>query len=299
MPSCIRIIALTIIVLLGMAANSLLARAALGSHLIGALPFTAIRLASGAIMLLVLALLTGTRPKSPHLLMPILLFLYALAFAYGYEQLGAATGTLFLFFSIQATMLAWEVRRGYRLSGMQWVGSGITLAGLWVLVGGISQRPDLFGMVLMLGAGAAWAGYSLLGKKSIDHLAATTANFLYSGLAAIIMLAIYALMKTSHHEAINISFAGLYYTILIGAITSALVYVIWYILMQELSGITSAVIQMLVPVIVVISSAPLLGEHLTPHLLGAGAAMLAGILMVTIANKKEDSRKSEERGRDT
>ncbi|MBN6743094.1 DMT family transporter, partial [Acidithiobacillus sp. MC6.1] len=132
-----------------------------------------------------------------------------------------------------------------------------------------------------------------------DHLAATTANFLYSGFAAIIMLGIYALMKTIHHVVINISFAGLYYTILIGAITSALVYVIWYMLMKELSGITSAVIQMLVPVIVVISSAPLLGEHLTPRLLGAGAAMLAGILMVTLANKKEDSRKSKDRDKDT
>ncbi|MEY2333889.1 hypothetical protein GL267_008365 [Acidithiobacillus ferrianus] len=53
-----------------------------------------------------LVVVTKIRPRLHHLLIPMMLFVYALAFAYGYEQLGAATGTLFLFFAIQATMLA-------------------------------------------------------------------------------------------------------------------------------------------------------------------------------------------------
>ena len=281
--SRVRIILLTLIVLFGMAGNSLLARAALGGRLIGPLPFTAIRLASGAAILIVLMAVTRTRPKLHHLLMPVMLFFYALAFAYGYEQLGAATGTLFLFFAIQATMLAWEIRGGHRLSKLQWTGSGVTLVGLWVLVGGISHVPKLLGIGLMLGAGAAWAGYSILGKSSMDDLATTTANFTYSGLAAIILLAIYAVIEHWHHEAIHISIEGVYYSILIGAITSALIYVLWYILIKELTGVTSAVIQMLVPVIVVISAVPLLGEQITIRLILAGATMLSGILLVTLS----------------
>ena len=70
---------------------------------------------------------------------------------------------------------------------------------------------------------------------------------------------------------------------LVGAITSALIYVLWYTLMKELRGVTSAVIQMLVPVIVVISAAPLLGEQITTRLILAAATMLAGILLVTIS----------------
>ena len=281
--SRVRVILLTLIVLFGMAGNSLLARAALGGHLIGPLPFTAIRLASGAAILIVLMMVTKARPRLHHLLMPMMLFVYALAFAYGYEQIGAATGTLFLFFAIQATMLAWEIRGGYRLSKLQWIGSGITLVGLWVLVGGISHLPKLLGIGLMTGAGAAWAGYSILGKSSMDDLATTTANFVYSGLAAIILLVIYAAIESWHHEVIHISLAGIYYSMLVGAITSALVYVLWYILMKELRGVTSAVIQMLVPVIVVISAAPLLGEQITTRLILAAATMLAGILLVTIS----------------
>ncbi|MHB8115022.1 MAG: hypothetical protein ACYDC7_02090 [Acidithiobacillus ferrivorans] len=53
--------------------------------------------------------------------------------------------------------------------------------------------------------------------------------------------------------------------------------------MKELRGATSAVIQMLVPVIVVISAAPLLGEQITTRLILAAATMLAGLLLVTIS----------------
>ena len=104
--SRVRIILLTLIVLFGMAGNSLLARAALGGHLIGPLPFTTIRLTSGAVILIVLMAVTKTRPKLHHLLMPFMLFFYALAFAYGYEQLGAATGTLFLFLLLVTSPMA-------------------------------------------------------------------------------------------------------------------------------------------------------------------------------------------------
>ncbi|WP_163097789.1 EamA family transporter [Acidithiobacillus ferrianus] len=94
---------------------------------------------------------------------------------------------------------------------------------------------------------------------------------------------IYAAIEIWHHEVIHISLAGIYYSTFIGAITSALIYVLWYILMKELRGVTSAVIQMLVPVIVAISSAPLLVEQITTRLILAGATMLTGILLVTIS----------------
>ncbi|MBN6742303.1 EamA family transporter [Acidithiobacillus sp. MC6.1] len=96
-------------------------------------------------------------------------------------------------------------------------------------------------------------------------------------------MVIYTAIESWHHEVIHISLAGIYYSMLVGAITSALVYVLWYILMKELRGVTSAVIQMLVPVIVVISAAPLLGEQITTRLILTASTMLAGILLVTIS----------------
>lgn len=181
----IRLYLLIIVVLLGMASNSLLARAALGNHWIDPLSFTVARLASGAMILLGLSLVRRKRPIL-YPLMPLMLWIYAMAFAYGYVKLGAATGTLFLFFAIQAGMMGWEIRLGYQLSRLQWTGSGLTLLGLWLLVGNTAHVPNIPGTILMLCAGMAWAAYSVLGRQSKDNLASTTANFLFAALGALL-----------------------------------------------------------------------------------------------------------------
>lgn len=271
---------LSVVVLLGMAGNSLLARFALGNHWIDPLPFTTARLASGAGMLLLLSLATRTRPFLQPL-MPIMLWLYAIAFAYGYMRLGAATGTLFLFFAIQAAMLAWEIRLGYRLSTVQWVGSALTLLGLWLLLGDAAVLPSLSGAVLMLGAGVAWAAYSIMGRNSKNNLASTSANFIYSAIAALIFYAVSAGANSA--AGMVVTQKGVMLAVISGAITSALVYVLWYRLMKILPGAVSATMQMIIPVLVALGAVPLLNEPLSPQLLLAGAVMLSGILMVTVA----------------
>ena len=280
MMQSVRLGFLIVVVLLGMASNSLLARAALGNHWIDPLSFTVVRLASGAIILLVLSLVRKKRPLL-YPLMPFMLWIYAMAFAYGYVKLGAATGTLFLFFAIQAGMLGWEIRLGYQLSRLQWTGSGLTLLGLWLLVGNAAHVPSLSGTILMLCAGMAWAAYSVLGRQSRDNLASTTANFLYAALGAMI---IYIVFSNGYSSKL-ITQKGLIFAIVSGAFSSALIYVLWYSLMKKLSGTTSAVIQMFIPVIVAAGAVPLLNEPLSQRLIGAGVVMISGILMVTLSKK--------------
>lgn len=275
----LRLSLLILTVLAGMAGNSLFARAALGSHLIDPLTFTVIRLSSGALILLGLSLANGKRPVL-YPAMPFMLAIYALAFAYGYVKLGAATGTLFLFFSIQAGMLAWEIYRGYRLSTWQWAGSILTLSGLWRLVGNDVQVSSISGIVLMLCAGMAWAAYSILGKRSADNLASTTANFMYAALG---LLAVYIAIQNDYSIMITIN--GVLYAAISGAFTSALVYVLWYRLLKKLSGATSAVIQMLIPVIVAAAAVPFLHEPLSRTLIESGVMILFGIAMVSLTKK--------------
>lgn len=271
----------SLLVLAGMAGNSLLARAALANHLIDPVSFTVVRLGSGAVILLGLSLASRKRPVLSRA-MPFMLLIYALAFAYGYVKLGAASGTLFLFFSIQAAMLGWEMRRGYRLSALQWAGSALTLSGLWRLVGNQVQMNDISGVLLMLGAGAAWAIYSILGRDSADSLASTTANFT---VAALLMLALYIAFRADHPA--MVTYQGLVYSGISGALTSALVYVLWYRLLKMLSGVTSAVMQMLIPVIVAVAAVPLLHEPLSARLVESGAMVLSGIAVVTLPKKRK------------
>ncbi|MBL8736322.1 MAG: EamA family transporter, partial [Planctomycetes bacterium] len=136
----------TLLALLAFAANSLLTRSALGDATIGPGLFTAIRLASGA---LVLSLLVGrqvgrqvgrtSRPRGPA--GPIALFLYALPFSFAYVHLGAATGALVLFSSVQTTMLAVAVRNGERPRPLAWLGFALALGGLAWLVLPNASRP--------------------------------------------------------------------------------------------------------------------------------------------------------------
>ena len=275
----IRLSLLILTVLAGMAGNSLFARAALGSRLIDPLTFTALRLSSGALLLLGLSLANGKRPVL-YPAMPFMLAIYALAFAYGYVKLGAATGTLFLFFSIQAGMLAWEIYRGYRLSALQWAGSILTVSGLWRLVGNGVRVSSVSGIVLMLCAGIAWAAYSILGKRSVDNLASTTANFMYAALG---LAAVYIAVQGDYP--LTITLKGALYAAISGAFTSALVYVLWYSLLKKLSGATSAVIQMLIPVIVAAAAVPILHEPLSRTLMESGIMILFGIAMVSLTNK--------------
>ena len=101
----------TLLVLVGMAANSLLARAALAGHLIGPTLFTLTRLGSGALILVVIARLRGVSLLGPQK-NALWLFLYAAGFSETYLVLGAAMGALLLFFSVQFTMFLVAVQQG-------------------------------------------------------------------------------------------------------------------------------------------------------------------------------------------
>ena len=58
------------------------------------------------------------------------LFGYAIAFSAAYLMLGAGTGALILFASVQAGMLAWAFLKGDRPGGRELFGMGIAFAGL-------------------------------------------------------------------------------------------------------------------------------------------------------------------------
>src|SRR5262249_25051331 len=105
------IVILTVAAMVAFARNSLLAPIAVADGAIDAASFTAIRLGAGA---LVLAALLAAQRGGSAVLRPagnwpsaFALFAYALAISAAYLRLGAASGALILFTSVQGTMLAW------------------------------------------------------------------------------------------------------------------------------------------------------------------------------------------------
>ncbi|WP_328589860.1 DMT family transporter [Derxia lacustris] len=273
--------------MLAFAGNSLLCRAALLRTAIDPASFTALRLLSGAAMLMLLAAWRQRRAGQPagaahdcgpalaRWWSPLALFAYAAGFSFAYAQLGAATGALLLFGAVQATMIGASLWRGERLCARQRSGLGLALAGLAVLLLPGWAAPPPGPALLMLGAGVAWAVYSLRGRAARDPLAASAMNFARAALAGLALVAAFG-------ARLSIDGTGLALALASGALASGLGYVFWYAALPHLTGSAAATVQLSVPVLTALGGVALLGELPGPQLLAAGVAILGGIALVLV-----------------
>ena len=269
----------TFFAMLAFASNSLLCRVALTETSIDAASFTSLRLASGALILLVILRLRGVgATKGGSWPMAAMLSAYAVFFSFAYRDLTAATGALLLFGGVQLTMMGYGLWAGERLRGAKLLGVVVAVAGLiGLLLPGLAAPPP-HAALLMLAAGAAWGVYSLLGRGAGDPIAATGGNFL----RAVPFAALLALAATGHE---SVDRMGVLYAVLSGAVTSGLGYVLWYAALPGLRATSAATIQLSVPAIAAIGGAVLLAEPITARLLLASVAILGGIAL-TIHKKK-------------
>jgi drug/metabolite transporter (DMT)-like permease len=284
-----RTLAFTLLALVAFAANSLLARAAIGpggdggAAAIGPVGFTALRLAAGAAVLW-----PWWRPRRSPVRAPALaptasprrrvagavaLVAYALPFSVAYVALGAATGALLLFGAVQLTMIAAGRRAGERLGPVRTAGLAAAAVGLLLLLAPGLQAPPLVGALAMLVAGVAWGAYSLVGRGEAAPLSATARNFAWALPAA----ATLALWPGAWAGA---TADGVALALLSGALTSGLGYVAWYLALPGLTRTVAATAQLAVPPIAALGAVALLGEPFGLRLGLASLLVLGGIAAV-------------------
>jgi drug/metabolite transporter (DMT)-like permease len=269
----LRIAVITTLAMMAFASNSLLCRMALRDTAIDAATFTAIRLASGALVLALILRSRGVRPSTGgSWLMAAMLSAYAALFAFAYRDLSASTGAVLLFGAIQIGMIGYGLFTGERFGARSLVGLTITLAGMvGLLLPGLAAPPPIAAL-MMMGAGAAWSVYSLLGRGAGDPLAATGGNFLRS-----VPFAALLVLSAAGHE--NADYMGALLAALSGAVTSGLGYVLWYAALPALRATQAATIQLSVPAIAALGGAVLLAEPVTTRLLLASVAIVGGIAL--------------------
>jgi drug/metabolite transporter (DMT)-like permease len=276
----LRTILLTAVAMAAFAANSILARLALGSGAIDAASYTGIRLASGAVVLGMLVMLRGksgwrSLARLGTWQQAAALLGYALAFSLAYQLLGASVGALILFASVQIGMVARAVLVGDRPGALEWLGLGLAGAAFVYLVSPGLASPDPLGALLMVVSGLCWAAYSLLGRGSSQPLADTAGNFLRCLPVAVLLLVGGLALNAPRLD-------GVIYAVASGAIASGLGYAIWYAALPELSRTRAAVVQLSVPVIAAFGAALFIGETVTPRLLASSALILGGIALATL-----------------
>jgi drug/metabolite transporter (DMT)-like permease len=274
--------------LVAFAANSIFCRLALRNGGIDPASFTAIRLASGALMLALLC--ASGRPKVREKGgwgSGILLFLYALPFAFAYLDLGAGTGALMLFGTVQITMITAAGVGGHRPNRAEWTGIVTAFAGLAYLVSPGVESPSLAGSLLMSVAGIAWGLYTVRGKRSASPLADTAGNFNRATLPALLAGMVFAVAGgtgPSFGAGFHIEAAGAGYALASGMIASGIGYAIWYSALRGLTEVRAAVVQLSVPLITAAAGVMILSEPATFRLFAASVLILGGI-GITIAGR--------------
>ena len=261
---------------MGFAANSLLARLAIGTTQVDAATYTTVRLASGAVMLLLLS--RGLPWGSSTWIGGLALAIYAAAFSWSYVRIGAALGALILFPTVKLALLAWGRSRGEQPRPRDVAGALLALAGLVLLTLPRASRAEPVGVALMMIAGVAWAVYTVAGVRASSPMAATTSNFARATIA-VVPLAVFS--AASGHATPS----GLALAALSGAITSALAYVLWYATVPHLTAMQMGLAQLSVPALAMLGAVLFLGERMTATMTTAAVLIFSGVALA-LARKR-------------
>lgn len=283
----IRIALLTVVAMLAFAANSILARLALSAGDADALGYTGLRIVSGAIVLALILLARNgglVRSTGGSWTSAGALLLYALAFSIAYLMLGAGTGALILFASVQIGILSWAIVKGDRPGPVEWLGMAIAFAALIYLVSPGLVAPSPLGAALMIVSGLSWAGYTLLGRGSRSPLADTAGNFLRAAPAGVLLMVLGAV--AFHLPSLRTAA----YATASGAIASGMGYAVWYAVLPSLTRTRAAIVQLTVPAIAAVAGALIIGEPLTIRLAIALVGILGGVALALIAAEWRKSR---------
>jgi drug/metabolite transporter (DMT)-like permease len=255
------------------------------------LAFNALRFPLGcAVLALAMVTLRGRLPLPRREDLPGLVFLallgnvaYQLLFIYGLDATRAGNAALLLATTpVWALLLAILTREGPQARSV-WLGIGLTLGGMGLVVVGGSQAvgiegATLRGDILMVLAAMSWAGYTVGCRRMILRYGAipVTAWTLWGGTVVLVALGLPDLMAADLDEVGlpawgAVAFAGMF--------ALGVAYLIWYRAVHRLGSARTAAFTNLIPVVALGLAWVALGEVPTVLQLTGAAVILAGIAL--------------------
>jgi drug/metabolite transporter (DMT)-like permease len=274
-----RLFILTSIALLAFAANSLLCRMALADGDIAPMPFTLIRIISGAVLLALLA-----RPSFKEVELgkvgmqsALSLSIYAFAFSWAYVAMDTGMGALILFATIQIVLNIVAQLTGDKINRLTLLGIAIAFVGLVVLLLPGQSAPDFSSALIMMVAGLGWAGFVYSGRNSQKPLRDVAIAFRWS------LLWCFPLSFVIDWQ--GSSLQGVLLAVLSGTLASGLGYALWYKVLPQLGLQNAAQSQLVVPVFAMIMGIIFLSEQISTTMLVASGLILLGITIAIRAKQ--------------
>ncbi len=210
--------------------------------------------------------------------------MYQLCFFAGIKLTGVATGTVIAIGSapLLAGLLSWLVFR--QPPGVRWaIATALAIAGCGCLTfsGGSLSRPqihlDLFGLLLVFGAGASYAVYTLYSKKILDHVPADLVAAAVFGLGGCLLLPILAVADLSlltHRRGIGV-------VLELGLFATALAYILYTRGLADVPVPTAVTLALGEPVVASLLGIFVLGERLSAAGWVGMGLVFTGLLWLT------------------
>ena len=207
---------------------------------------------------------------------------YSVFFYEGLQLAGVGIGTAVAIGSspIWAGLLQAVVLRA-PLSALWWLGTLVSVGGgvAMVLGKGAGAEVSWPGLVLCLLAGLSYAGYALINKRLVSHMAPKVVNF-YVFTGAAVLAAPVALLQAGVPQWTLSAFLVVVY---LGAVVSGIAHMLFSIGLRHISGPTGVALSLIEPVAAFVLAVWVVGEH-QPLIAWAGlAAVLLGLWVVVQA----------------
>jgi drug/metabolite transporter (DMT)-like permease len=214
-------------------------------------------------------------------------FLYNIFFFAALGILPAGRTSMFVALNPIVTVLLATVFLKEKLSILKVLGIALALLGVWTVVtdGQFAKLLSAFGRgeLLMLGAVASWAVYTLVSRillAGISPLVATT----MASCCGFVFLLLYALLSQDLGQAfaniMTINSTTLWSLVFLGVLGTALAFVWYNQALHVLGSAKTVVFNNLVPVFGVLQAWLLLNEPLGASLLVGGVIAVTGVFMV-------------------
>ena len=228
--------------------------------------------------------LHGSRPwpPGPTLAAGVAMAAYQPLFFAGVRATGVAVGTMVAIGSapVLAGLGAWA--RGERPGGRWAAATALAVAGCALLLLPGQARVDPAGVLLALGAGAAYATYLLASKALLASRPVTAVVAVSFGLAALLLAPVLAATGAGP----LLTPRGLAVALHLGLVATALAYLLYGRGLAGTSVATAATLSLAEPLTAALLGTLLLGERPEPVAAAGAALLLCGLALLAVPGRR-------------
>ena len=212
---------------------------------------------------------------------------YQYLFIGGLARTSVANGALIVASSPIVITLLSTVMGKERIGALHWVGTVLSFLGIYIVVGrgaqvsGASVRGD----VMLLAAVVCWAFYTIGARPLMARHSpvGVTALSMLLGTLMYLPLAAPALVRVPWNGVGALTWVKLVYSSLFAL---CIAYTIWYAAVREIGSARTSAYSNLLPIVAMVTAYVWLGEPLGLDKLGGAAAVLAGVALSRLGERR-------------